>query len=216
MKIISKFKDYYDYLSGVWGEDPLLTYVRKSEYTPIYDCNDCTKVKIYIGGMLVEALLYKGVFYYGENIEVFTSELPWYITMGKSSFNSSRLEYGNVTLDKDSVVFIARNTLRDGQIDPYRDMFILRKPIVDTQKVNERENCPVVLEIHKKFYKNPILKELKLNSFISPEQTYRLISDWLSLQRTKAEDRPDIRTNVQKVESHGFDNKTSFRPNIKN
>lgn len=44
MKIVSKFKDYYDYLSGVWGEDPLLTYVRKSEYTPIYDCNGGIKV----------------------------------------------------------------------------------------------------------------------------------------------------------------------------
>lgn len=38
---------------------------------------------------------------------------------------------------------------------------------------------------------------------------------WLSLQRTKAENKPDARTNVQKIESHGFDNKTSFRPNIK-
>lgn len=217
MKIISKYKDYYDYLSGIWGEDPLITYVRKSTDIPFSTYSDCSKVKIYIGGMLVEGLLYKGIFYYGDDLRVFTSKIPYYLTMGKSSFSSSRLgkEYGNVTLDKDSVVFIARNTLRDGQIDPYRDMFILNKPIIDTQKVNERENCPVVLEINKKFYKNPILKEVKLNSFLPPEQVYRLTSDWLSLQWTKAEDKPDLRTNVQKVESHGFDSKTSFRPNIK-
>ena len=30
MKIIGKYKDYYDYLQGVWGQDPKAVYARDS------------------------------------------------------------------------------------------------------------------------------------------------------------------------------------------
>ena len=64
-------------------------------------------------------------------------------------------------------------------------------------------------------YKNCILKDLNLNSFVSPEEVYKMISDWISYQRTIAENHVDTMTNVQKIESKGFDKKTSFRPNMK-
>ena len=96
-----------------------------------------------------------------------------------------------------------------------RNMFIQKAPIVDIHNTNEKESCPVFVKVGRDKFRNCSLKELGLSSVLPAEEAYRLISDWLSLQRTKAEDKPDIRTNVQKVESHGFDNKTSFRPNIK-
>lgn len=32
MKIISKFKDYYDYLQGIYGQDPKATYERSRHF----------------------------------------------------------------------------------------------------------------------------------------------------------------------------------------
>lgn len=217
MKIISKYKDYYDYLSGIWGEDPLITFVRKHEGLPYNSYFSCYKIKVYIGGMLVEGLCYKGNFYYGDTLLPFSSKPPYYLTLGASNFSSMPLEkeYGIDNLKVENLIFIERDTLRDGRIDPWSNLFIQKKPIVDVNNVNEKEGSPVVVEINKERYKDCCLKDLNVSSILSAEEVYKLISDWLSLQRTKAENKPDARTNVQKIESHGFDNKTSFRPNIK-
>lgn len=217
MKIISKYKDYYDYLSGIWGEDPLITFVRKHEGLPYNSYFSCYKIKAYIGGMLVEGLCYKGNFYYGDTLLPFSSKTPHYLTLGASNFSSRPLEkeYGIDNLKVENLIFIERDTLREDHIDPWNNLFIQKRPIVDVNNVNEKEGSPVVVEINKEIYKNCCLKDLNISSILSAEDVYKLISDWLSLQRTKAENKPDARTNVQKIESHGFDNKTSFRPNIK-
>lgn len=217
MKIISKFKDYYDYLSGIWGEDPLITFVRKPDTLRYISYYDCFKVKVYIGGMLIEGLCYKGNFYYGDTLLPFSSKPPHYLTLGTSNFSSGPLEreYGINNTKVENLIYIERETLRDDHIDPYNNLFIQKKPIVDVNNINEKEGSPVVVEINKERYKDCCLKDLNVSSILSAEEVYKLISDWLSLQRTKAEDRPDTRTNTQKVESHGFDKRTSFRPNIK-
>jgi len=60
----------------------------------------------------------------------------------------------------------------------------------------------------------PNLSELNLQSILSPEEVYRMISDWISEQKTKSENKIDKRTDVEKLEGKGFDKKISFR-NIK-
>lgn len=42
-----------------------------------------------------------------------------------------------------------------------------------------------------------------------------MLSNWLSERISKKENIIDKRTNVEKLESKGFDKITSFRPNIK-
>ena len=79
MKIISKFKDYYDYLQGVWGMDEKLA-LDRTDYssTPDYTTNTSMVidlVRFYVCGVVVEGVYYQekankpGEFLYGEQIE---------------------------------------------------------------------------------------------------------------------------------------------------
>ena len=66
MKILDKrgSKDYYDYLTGVYGiDDKLVLDRRKKTFFGIIP----TKISLYIAGFVVEGLYIKGKFYYGED-----------------------------------------------------------------------------------------------------------------------------------------------------
>lgn len=216
MNIISKFKDYYDYLSGIWGVDPLLTYVRQGEMKPDL-LSDYAKIRIYIGGILIEGFYYKGNFYYGENLNQFSKPIPPYMTH-KQGYTYQKLveEYGLPELNTSNLVWISPAYLKDVKYTrPLADIIIHKTPIVDPLNINNEENCPVIVKVNKNIFRNCSLKDLNISSILDAETVYHLISDWLSLQRTKKEDRDDSRTNEQKIESFGFDKKTSFRPNLK-
>jgi len=73
MKIITKRsqKDYYDFLIGVYGEDPLIVLDRtKNDKLPYSISNDVV-VRFYIGGYLVEGYKINDSYYYGENLHEF-------------------------------------------------------------------------------------------------------------------------------------------------
>ena len=59
MKIISKYKDYYDYLQGIWGMDEKLT-LDRTEYTTTPSLKSSLShphlsiVRFYICGWVVE------------------------------------------------------------------------------------------------------------------------------------------------------------------
>lgn len=216
MNIISKFKDYYDYLTGIWGVDPLLTYVRQGSIKPDL-ISDYAKVRVYIGGMLIEGFYYKGNFYYGDELKQFSKPTPPYITR-KQGYTYQNLvqEYGLPELDTNNLIWISPAYLKEVSYSrPLADIIIHKTPIVDILNTNDKENCPIIVKINKDVFRNCSLKEMSLSSILDAETVYHLISDWLSLQRTKKENKVDCRTNEQKVESHGFDKKTSFRPNLK-
>ena len=83
--------------------------------------------------------------------------------------------------------------------------------VVDNNKINERENCAIIVVKDNTIYKNCILKDLFLNNFIPPEEIYKIISNWISEQITKKENKEDTRTDLQKIVGKGFDKITSFR-----
>ena len=194
MKIISKYKDYYDYLTGVYGEDPLIVLDRtKYDLLPYLISND-TVIKLYIGGYLFEGYKQNDKYYWGEDIKQF-GDFKKYI---------STYSYNNPNVDIKDLVYIKDSKLRY----PY----VLIKPVLDSKLINEKENCPILLEWSKdKYLKYPILSDFDIASFIPPEELYKIISDWLSLQRTKSENKIDNRTNLEKIQTNGFDKKTSFR-----
>jgi hypothetical protein len=210
MKIISKYKDYYDYLSGIYGEDPLIVLDRRSsdpKQTFMSDTN--YKLRLYIGGHLVEGWYIGGQYYYGNDLEQFR------IPDDANSKYIRRLHFGSTTLQKlygridVGVVDIKHEYI----MNHTRTVHVLTEPIVDLFDINEKENCPIVLKTddnnNARCY--PKLDELGLAVFLPADLVYRWISDWVSLQRTKAENHIDTRTNVEKIESDGFDKVTSFR-----
>lgn len=212
MRVISKYKDYYDFLSGIYGVDPLIvldsreftmpdiTAITVSDYS-LYR-QECTLI-LYIGDYCVDSYCLDGVCYYGEDLKQFESEKKHSKYYYRYIYNKSENDNNvNIRLkNQNKYVNITNNIYKD------------------STNLNEKYNCPILVrkdgESDKLLYKNCILKDLNLNSFISPEDIYKMISSWISLQKTKSENVVDNMTNKQKIESKGFDNKTSFRPNIK-
>jgi len=209
MKIISKYKDYYDYLMGVYGEDPLIVLDRRDFTMPTFDEDEDCKIQLFIGGYLIEGLYRDGKIYYGNSLKQFEDTEKY---RGWYSWESKKKVVDYIYIDLKSRFAGSRDY----------DTFKI-KPVLDTEKMNEKHNCPILLRkvkrgyrsVQNDIYKNCFLRKLNLNSFISATKVYQIISAWISMQRTKSENRPDNRTNVEKIKSKGFDDKTSFRPNIK-
>jgi len=190
MKIISKYKDYYDYLVGKYGEDPLIVLDRRDSENPKFSSDDIKLIDLYIGGKNIQGIYIHDQFYYGENIEPFSVKNPRY-----------HLFYN----DRD--VYRVR--------DKYFGYINVRCKITDTD-INEKLGVPILMRKEylytnkidiKNYYKFPILKNLNLASFIEPDEMWLLLSNFLS----KKDLIIDNRTNNEKIIDAGFDLKESFR-----
>jgi|GEM_PF-2977408 hypothetical protein len=195
MKILSNFKDYYDYFQGVYGTDEKVTYNRVCQHLnndvwvksglykphfmmcPTLEQKEVESYPIAIGGVLYCVFYYKGLIYFGHDIIEHIKQIKDY-----SFWNYNRTY--NIAIRH-----------------------------LDKTKVNEEEDCPVVLckwgdQIG--LYgavKNIKLSDFKLANILPDKEVYLLISNFLSREKPV----PDNRTNVEKIVSKGFDKKTSFR-----
>src|ERR1019366_5578082 len=74
MKIISKYKDYYDYLQGVYGVDEKIIYERidgkKSLYKPVFTPNKLETFVFAICGYIYVVNIYNGKFYFGQDVKI--------------------------------------------------------------------------------------------------------------------------------------------------
>ena len=220
MKIISTYKDYYDYLSGIWGVDPLIVLDRRRFSIPFFLKSETGKLEFYIAGYKVDGLYKEGHIYFGEELNQFDCDLKtkerkfkyWNLS-GKEDYLNSKLE---------DIVIVITNSERFymNHIDNH---ILSKKVIPDIHNLNEKYNCPIFLANKANYgehsfefdnYPYPILRDLNIPSILPPEDIYKKLSDWISLQKTKSESTVDNRTNNQKIEGKGFDTKTSFR-NIK-
>lgn len=219
MKIITKNgqKDYYDYLSGIWGVDPLIIYDRRHITMPEIHTN-YSKISIYIGGLLIEGFFYYGKFYYGHELLKFGAPEPKYHLKIKNSFWALKYdkEYGLNNFNFDDLILIEPKYLIDlDNKHHWNTLAVMKTPIIDKFNTNQIENCPICVKVGNKSFKNCNLKDLNINTILSSTEVYMLISNWVSFQRSIAENRPDNRTNNEKIVSDGFNIKESFRPNIK-
>ncbi|MFW6243154.1 MAG: hypothetical protein ACOC2W_03250 [bacterium] len=189
MKIISKYKDYYDYLSGIYGEDPKIVLDRRNHYNPIFYDHMTTILKLYICGWIIEGLFEKGKFYYGESLkEKGVKEKYRYF------FNEGK----RVSIKIDTSIISV-------QYEPY----------LDKEKLNIKENCPILIKEYGGLKKFPKLSELDIQQLYSPEEMYKMISNWLSDRITEKELTSDDVPDKQKIVNKGFDIKKSFRPKMK-
>lgn len=191
MKIISKFKDYYDYLVGIYGEDPKVVYDRRN---PEYVVTELTTLEegwhtFYIGGRVVSMYYDKedSKFYHGldEINELFDRKKIYYRYNWKTQ---------NYLTQKDW------NRLNRTDFE-----------------INRKYRSPVVVFLpsyHSKYYKDVKLSDFSLAKALPPEECYNLISNFISWMVDNPPE-PDTQTNTGKITAHGFDLKTSFRPKIK-
>ncbi len=183
MKIISKYKDYYDYLSGIWGEDPKIILDRRKHQQYEFFNNEDDKIgSIFLCGYQIDFVYKKGKF-------IYLDELKDYYKVYRHYFS------------KDSIQKV--------HVGNYS--YALTEIIKDEKQYNIKENCPILLRIYSNdFFHYPKLQDLDFIKVMKPEDIYLKLSEYLSPKEVINNNQTDI----EKLITHGFDKKISFR-NIK-
>ncbi len=199
MYILSKYKDYYDYLTGIYGVDPKLILDRREGYSgPIdryqHELNKEYKITLVICGRRIEGYRYQNKIYYGQDLIQF-----------KNHENSKwdGIQYDYITIRKENY-------------SRHYNTKLALEPIEGFDIINKQHDCPILIENGLNNYdKFPKLEELNLASFIPAEQLYQWLSQWLAQQIDDQQNIKSNLTDVEKLENKGFDKIKSFRPNIK-
>lgn len=159
MKIISKYKDYYDYFVGAkYGIDNHVVLDRREGYVE--------------------------TFYSGEVFAQYD-------------------DYSTYKLAICDTMYVGKFDNRTGVFTWVKD-----KPT----SINQEENCPIVFVsgyINQQRRNYPCLREFKIASVYPADEIYQDIYNWIL--KSKENNIKDNRTNVEKLQSAGFDKRTSFR-----
>ena len=242
MKIISKFKDFYDYKVAKYGVDEKLVYTRKTYYEyfqaligKINNINidyrisesefnknfkDDTKA-------IDEKNIHKILFIGEKLIHLFFTENGVYTHFDiKNEENLRKLtnfEYRKEVTFKDGEKFSIYSRFRS---DWDYLLSYNRKKLINLN-INKDDiilNEPIVLieligESNSnrylyiyKFTYNPYLS--KLGIYLDEDFIWQSLVEFLSNKRSEKEITPEV-SNENKILSKGFDLKTSFRPNMK-
>lgn len=219
MKIISKHKDCYDYLTGIYGIDPVLVYDRRTlpieEFSPSrYSTDEITQIYIHLNGKKYMLLVYK------DKIHVTPDEIFELMVIrrktGKRYFlersvgrgvnmadflltkkwNSTYTEMENVHLRKMAQEFC--------------------KKMVTESEENVKHRQPVLFKPNSFVdnWKIPILSTFNFHKVLDIQTIYQEISEFLGWMNDNPE-APQITDDKVKIVEAGFDLKTSFRPKIK-
>lgn len=210
MKILSKYKDYYDYLTGVWGEDPKLTLDRR-EFDTIELVENAVYF-IYIGNFIIEGFCRNGTIHFGEKLKEFETV---------DEYRSNRKEYLNKVRINTPIEYSRSYKGRRYGGTHYDTKWVNTLIVEGKGKLTVAECCPIIVQQESpntssivKTYKYPKLEEIGLPSFVDATDVYRMIVEWLA-KRVDETELTTSTTNEQKIENKGFDAKTSFRPNMK-
>ena len=241
MKIISKFKDFYDYKVAKYGMDEKLVYTRKTycEYferfvIDVYTASDDRISEENFNKNLKENFEYfKGINFHkililGEKlIHLFFTENGVYTHFDIKNENDLRklndFQYKKEITFKDGKKF---NIFSKFGSD-WEDLLSYNRKKLITYDIDKDDvilNEPMLLieligtskssrylYIYKFTY-NPYLS--KLGVYIDEDFIWQSLVEFLSNKRSEKEISPEV-SNENKILSKGFDLKTSFRPNMK-
>ena len=228
MKIISKFKDFYDYKVAKYGIDPVLVFDRRqpsgaeilhslpkppAEWEKEYGA--CAVVsELYIGNLCV--------YLFATNDKVYTSYDIGQVSDKKSghfAFQAIRFQdgaeyalpqYGNYdwfwyNKIKNADFQATRRNRDDIILKSYSDISLLLVYHADP-------NSPTRMSPKWDFAENPQLSALGI--YIDPDIVWQNISEYLSQLKSEAETSPSV-PDKAKIDNKGFDEKYSFRPKMK-
>lgn len=191
MKIISKFKDYYDYLQGIYGVDTKKI-LDRTKFTNRYDYD--------IDGYNHD-LLY--VFFCGR-VFMKIKRHTWNdriepLLNGKYNSFYNLSDYIKAILNKEKdYVWIETNIIPDKQ----RFAYGIRKGWF------EKYGATQPFTKHLTFDPYPNLQEVGFNKIMSPHDCYVQIDQYISYIEPEVPSDP---TDMQRFEGKGFDKKSSFR-----
>lgn len=202
MKIISKYKDYYDYLIGIRGVDPKVVLDRREGFAvKVDELKPYFKDKFVVVRLAICGKVYTGMrrwkkWFWGEARMPYLEE--------KKSWWRGEVQY-----------FIKDNENDSIKLEP------------QPTDLNDKHECPILLlgvstrkynyNYHRidhsyKVEKYPKLSDLGIQQIYSPEDIFNDIYNWISKRNEK--EIVDNRTDAERIQNAGFDKVTSFR-NIK-
>ena len=241
MKIISKFKDFYDYKVAKYGVDEKLVYNRVTKNfrnSPrLFSINktqpDYNNKILFVGDKIV--LIFK------TEEKLYTQFDLEDIELLKAKNSNVRVKNFSYYMKDSEITFLDGNTIFVNSfinIDLYDLLKMNRKTFYNFFIKNEKDllnideednflNEPIVLieflenvtdhdnrrstSVYKKTY-NPNLSQMGI--YIDEDFIWQSLVEFLSNKRSEKEISPEV-SNENKILSKGFDLKTSFRPNMK-
>ena len=227
MKIIDNKKDYYDYLANIYGIDELIVYDRRGSVT-----------------LNSDKILLHGMEYYFSNRILFqdkplSDKQYWNLRSIAKQREAKNVKhkYGKTCKEGDIYHFVLevgythyRFEVERWIEENKRDCAHVESTLIDViknvkQRYSDVPMCIIPCQAqywrwsHEERWKeiegrveNPILTGTIIPKLIPPADIWKNLYQYLSSLR----DKPftDTRSDVQKLESAGFDKKTSFR-NVK-
>jgi hypothetical protein len=233
MKIQSRFRDYYDYVAHIYGGgDPKNTYVRDiivpDRVTPLGEKFEETaefrepEFELWVPGdyQLADGSVQQ---FFGISIAGKVYIVTRVHNVGTWSYTNNRYEGDHTEPWK----IATYGDLSKRQIRAYRQSLpsgrepdhVIRcgVPSPEAGALSKRLKAPVFkFDNHystRVYGRCPLLSEYGIPPVLEPEQAYQEISMFLmSVVNESPDSMPRAEmTNVQKVESHGFDKRISFR-----
>ena len=244
MKIISKFKDFYDYKVTKYGVDEKLVYTRKTycEYFQGFfrDINidyrisedDFNKNLKENTKVTDEKNIHKILFIGEKLIHLFFIENGVYTHLDIKNNEDLRkftdFEYRKEITFKDGKKFNIYTRFKDDweyllsydrkkliNLNIDKDDIILNEPILLIEYIGKCNN-----EKAKRYYSPSLYKFIynpnlsQMGVYIDEDFVWQSLVEFLSIKRSEKEISPDV-CDENKILSKGFDLKTSFRPNMK-
>jgi hypothetical protein len=192
MRIISNFKDYYDFMTGKYGIDPKVVYTRIPEgplYVPHYKTISPDRIESWV------------IHFCGKTYFIYYTFGDWFFGSDILKANPRKYPTSHFPIDNPGKTIREWKSLWDEKKNKWiaRDLRVQGAPT----DVNEKMKCPVVVgDII-----NPKLADFNFAKIFSPEDAFITISNWLSREKEII----NLQTDKEKVVSHGFDLKKSFR-----
>ena len=189
MKLFSNFKDYYDYLIAKYGIDNKCVYERICS-TEKWD-KSWIKSGIFNPEFELEtyrsfSIHFCGLQYFGHYYD------------GKFYYGESAKDFipSKIRIVKSSCKWGVQDIVNSGRFS---------QPIIS--KENEKQNCPVIYSGKIDSIKNPKLSDFQFSKCVPPEDAFLKITNFILREPVIDNNQTD----KEKVVSHGFDLRTSFR-----
>jgi len=201
MKIISNYKDYYDYLTGIYGIDNKVVYERKYNHSINFYNNTIYTYYIldkrYVGFFFQDKWWYSKE-HFEELVEKYKNkELDKYLTKTNRG-NASLILKSNIQEIKSYIYYLNNPKKFDYRIQNYQKSI----------KHNSELNVPVLQVNINNFEYNPPLKDSFIPKVLDAKELYLGLVEFLSYKEPIIENKP---TDMLRFESKGFDKKKSFR-----
>ena len=194
MRIISKFKDYYDYLSGVYGIDNKVVYIR--------DSKDVDKTKDFSSFDYRFEVKKDGKEYYIylEHIWFCDEDFP-FITI-REGFNdyTEWISYSFEEIE-DWLNFLEVKNFVRNEIEKHFQT-------KSNKKVNTELKSPQIYQIKEKYTTDILLKDYGFQRILDAMQAYQRVAMFIAAPPDVPQTVP---TDIIRFEGKGFDKKTSFR-----